>query len=56
MQNTDDTFGDLPIDMRHVYAKALKSKKGDHLRNRVFNRPSIKDFPKEWLPPTPTPA
>jgi len=51
--NTEDTFSDMPIDMRHVYAKALKAKKGDHLRNRVFNRPSIKDFPKEWLPPTP---
>ena len=53
IQNTQDTFSDLPIDMRHIYAKTLKSKKGDHLRNRVFKRPSVKDFPKEWLPPTP---
>jgi len=53
IQNTEDTFSDMPIDMRHVYAKALKAKKGDHLRNRVLKRPSVKDFPKEWLPPTP---
>ncbi|KAJ3507285.1 hypothetical protein NLJ89_g6392 [Agrocybe chaxingu] len=51
--NERDDFSDVPIDLRHLYAKALKSKKGDHLRSRVFHRPSIADFPKEWLPDTP---
>ncbi|KAF8168202.1 mitochondrial ribosomal subunit protein-domain-containing protein [Crassisporium funariophilum] len=58
--DSKDTFSDLPLDLRHVYAKALKAKKGDHLRNRALNRPSVKDFPKEWLPPvdsaTPAPS
>ncbi|KAF8632587.1 hypothetical protein AX15_001794 [Amanita polypyramis BW_CC] len=46
-----DKFCDIPVDMRHVYAKARKAKKGEHLRDRVLDRPSIMDFPKEWLPP-----
>lgn len=49
-QDTKDTFNDVPIDFRHVYAKAKKEKKGRHIRDRVFSRPSIRDFPKEWLP------
>ncbi|TFK41257.1 mitochondrial ribosomal subunit protein-domain-containing protein [Crucibulum laeve] len=47
-------LSDVPVDMRHVYAKARKAKKGDHLRNRVLNRPSVMDFPQEWLPPSTT--
>ncbi|KAF8898836.1 mitochondrial ribosomal subunit protein-domain-containing protein [Infundibulicybe gibba] len=45
-----DTFRNIPIDMRHIYSKARKAKGGDHLRDRIHNRPSILDFPKEWLP------
>ncbi|KAJ8520107.1 hypothetical protein ONZ45_g3001 [Pleurotus djamor] len=47
----NETFADVPLDLRHVYAKARKHKKGEHLRGRVFNRPTIRDFPTEWLPP-----
>ncbi|KZT75117.1 hypothetical protein DAEQUDRAFT_807362 [Daedalea quercina L-15889] len=46
--NTKDSFEDVPLDTRHIEAKKRKERKGDHLRGRV--RPSIKDFPKEWLP------
>ncbi|PFH50789.1 hypothetical protein AMATHDRAFT_60439 [Amanita thiersii Skay4041] len=46
-----DKFRDVPLDMRHVYAKVRKAKKGDHRNNQVLSRPSILDFPKEWLPP-----
>jgi len=49
-QNSKDTFHNVPLDLRHVYSKTRKAKKGDHLRARVFERPSILDFPKEWLP------
>jgi len=45
-----ETFLDVPLDTRHVEAKALKAKKGEHLRNRVGHRPTLKDFPKDWLP------
>ncbi|KAJ7103606.1 mitochondrial ribosomal subunit protein-domain-containing protein [Mycena belliarum] len=41
---------DVPVDLRHVYAKARKAKKGEHTRSRVFTRPSILDFPLEWIP------
>ncbi|EIW86805.1 hypothetical protein CONPUDRAFT_46120 [Coniophora puteana RWD-64-598 SS2] len=43
----------LPLDERHLEAKARKAKKGDHRRGRDGNRPSLKDFPKEWLPKSP---
>ncbi|GJE85713.1 37S ribosomal protein S24, mitochondrial [Phanerochaete sordida] len=45
-----DTFADIPLDTRHLDAKARKAKKGDHVRGRGGNRPTIKDFPQEWLP------
>ncbi|KAJ8702490.1 37S ribosomal protein S24, mitochondrial [Pleurotus ostreatus] len=48
--DASDTFAKLPLDLRHVYAKARKAKKGEHLRGRVFHRPTIRDFPAEWLP------
>lgn len=50
VQSTKDTFRNVPLDLRHVYSKTRKAKKGDHLRGRVFGRPSSLDFPKEWLP------
>ena len=37
------------MDLRHVYAKSLKAKKGEHLRGRVLNKPTLRDFPQEWL-------
>ncbi|KAG2350271.1 hypothetical protein BDR05DRAFT_869329 [Suillus weaverae] len=40
----------LPLDTRHLDSKARKSKKGDHVRGRGGLRPSLKDFPTEWLP------
>lgn len=50
LQNSKTDFKDVPIDLRHIYAKARKAKQGDHLRNRILKRPSLLDFPKEWLP------
>ncbi|EKM61242.1 uncharacterized protein PHACADRAFT_247724 [Phanerochaete carnosa HHB-10118-sp] len=50
--STKDTFSDVPLDMRHLEARARKAKKGGHMR-RGGNRPSIKDFPQEWLPTRP---
>ncbi|KAG6862394.1 hypothetical protein C0995_011834 [Termitomyces sp. Mi166 len=44
------TFKDVPVDLRHVRSKIEKAKRGDHLRGRLLNRPSIADFPKAWLP------
>ncbi len=46
------SFREVPLDLRHIYSKAKKAKKGEHLRNRIHNRPSLHDFPKEWLPPS----
>ncbi|KAG1749903.1 mitochondrial ribosomal subunit protein-domain-containing protein [Suillus paluster] len=40
----------LPLDTRHLDAKVRKAKKGDHVRGRGGSRPSLKDFPTEWLP------
>ncbi|KAG7099157.1 hypothetical protein E1B28_001028 [Marasmius oreades] len=48
--NLKESFNDIPIDVRHIYSKARKGKKGEHLRGRVYNRPTIRDFPNEWLP------
>ncbi|KAE9408188.1 hypothetical protein BT96DRAFT_954130 [Gymnopus androsaceus JB14] len=48
--NKKDTFKDIPQDVRHIYSVARKSKAGEHLRGRVHARPSIRDFPQEWLP------
>ncbi|KIK70891.1 hypothetical protein GYMLUDRAFT_149915 [Collybiopsis luxurians FD-317 M1] len=46
----NDTFQDVPQDVRHVYSAARKRKLGEHLRGRVHARPTIRDFPKQWLP------
>ncbi|KAG5650657.1 hypothetical protein H0H81_011479 [Sphagnurus paluster] len=48
--DTSDTFKNVPIDLRHVRSKIKKAKQGDHLRGRIFNRPTLMDFPSEWLP------
>ncbi|KAG9314291.1 mitochondrial ribosomal subunit protein-domain-containing protein [Chiua virens] len=42
-------YQDLPVDTRHIEAKVKKAKKGDHARGRT-TRPSLRDFPKAWLP------
>ncbi|TCD63320.1 hypothetical protein EIP91_005666 [Steccherinum ochraceum] len=51
---------DMPYDDRHLEAKLRKGKKGGHAKGRGYTRPTLKDFPKEWLPdlpvPSPTPA
>ncbi|KAG6851196.1 hypothetical protein H0H93_015206 [Arthromyces matolae] len=44
------SFHNVRVDMRHVRSKIEKAKRGDHLRGRLFNRPSIAHFPEEWLP------
>ncbi|KAL0071922.1 37S ribosomal protein S24, mitochondrial [Marasmius tenuissimus] len=48
--NSKEKFTDIPLDIRHIYAKARKDKKGEHLRGRIYGRPTIHDFPQEWLP------
>ncbi|KAJ7038292.1 mitochondrial ribosomal subunit protein-domain-containing protein [Mycena alexandri] len=48
--NPNHDLKDVPVDLRHVYAKARKAKKGEHTRSRVLARPSILDFPLEWIP------
>lgn len=50
LQDASDTFADVPLDMRHAISKIRKAKKGDHLGGRAFQRPTIHDFPQEWLP------
>ncbi|KAJ7596943.1 mitochondrial ribosomal subunit protein-domain-containing protein [Mycena floridula] len=47
-----DSFSDVPLDMRHIFAKARKANRGENRRGRVQNRPTIHDFPREWLPVT----
>jgi small subunit ribosomal protein S35 len=55
-QSTDDRFKDIPYDMRHLEAKAKKAKKGKLKGDlapsvqRYASPPSIRDFPKSWLP------
>ncbi|EKM83517.1 hypothetical protein AGABI1DRAFT_96504 [Agaricus bisporus var. burnettii JB137-S8] len=50
----DGVWDGLPVDLRHVMAKSKKGKKGDHLRGRVLAKPTLRDFPREWLPKLPT--
>jgi len=55
-QNDGDRFKDIPVDRRHLEAKAAKAKKGKLKWDmaggigRYDSPPSIKDFPKSWLP------
>ncbi|KAI0304800.1 mitochondrial ribosomal subunit protein-domain-containing protein [Russula brevipes] len=54
--NGDDCLEDIPLDRRHLEAKAAKGKKGKLRQDiaggigRHVSPPSIKDFPKSWLP------
>ena len=50
LKDLTETFSDIPVDTRHVEAKTRKAKKGGHILGRQQHRPSIRDFPKEWLP------
>jgi len=45
-----ETFRDIPLDFRHLEARRLKQGKGEHRSGLQGIRPSIRDFPKEWLP------
>ncbi|KII93876.1 hypothetical protein PLICRDRAFT_100500 [Plicaturopsis crispa FD-325 SS-3] len=51
--DTTDKFKNVPLDTRHLDAKTRKARKGDHAYGGPRTRPSIRDFPKEWLPQTP---
>ncbi|KIJ45615.1 hypothetical protein M422DRAFT_166545 [Sphaerobolus stellatus SS14] len=46
--DSTDTFKDIPIDKRHITTRIKKHGRG--ARRRLAVRPSLKDFPKEWLP------
>ncbi|PCH33870.1 hypothetical protein WOLCODRAFT_60875 [Wolfiporia cocos MD-104 SS10] len=48
--DAQDTFADVPLDTRHLEAKTRKARKGDHVYGRKGVRPTLRDFPKEWLP------
>ncbi|KAI0639683.1 mitochondrial ribosomal subunit protein-domain-containing protein [Trametes polyzona] len=48
--DASETFADIPVDTRHVEARIRKAKKGGHIYGRQTHRPTLKDFPKEWLP------
>jgi len=48
--NTESSFGDIPLDERHLSSKARKHRKGEHVHGRHGPRPTLKDFPREWLP------
>ncbi|KAF7306847.1 MRP-S28 domain-containing protein [Mycena indigotica] len=49
--NSKPDLKNIPVDLRHVHAKARKAKKGEHTRARVYGRPSVHDFPLEWIRP-----
>ncbi|KAA1468712.1 hypothetical protein DENSPDRAFT_771652 [Dentipellis sp. KUC8613] len=57
--NGKDQFRDVPYDRRHLDAKAIKAGKGKLIRDmaggvgRYASVPSLKDFPKSWLPKVP---
>ncbi|KAF8527951.1 mitochondrial ribosomal subunit protein-domain-containing protein [Hysterangium stoloniferum] len=48
--NAESSFADIPLDERHLASKARKHRKGEHVRGRHGPRPTLKDFPREWLP------
>ncbi|KAJ3491028.1 hypothetical protein NLI96_g967 [Meripilus lineatus] len=54
--NLKNSFSDVPLDTRHLDARIRKEGKGEHARGRGNKRPSLKDFPKEWLPALSTPG
>ncbi|THH33520.1 hypothetical protein EUX98_g663 [Antrodiella citrinella] len=51
--NAQNAILDIPYDDRHLEAKLRKAKKGGHAKGRGYSRPTLKDFPKEWLPDSP---
>ncbi|KAI0788660.1 mitochondrial ribosomal subunit protein-domain-containing protein [Abortiporus biennis] len=51
--NNGKDFSDIPVDTRHIQAKEKKAAKGAHAKGRGNKIPSLKDFPKEWLPKSP---
>ncbi|TEB35161.1 hypothetical protein FA13DRAFT_1728965 [Coprinellus micaceus] len=62
---SSDTFASAAMNLKWVSdalgrlvesANVRKGKKGDHLRNRPLQRVSLRDFPREWLPPAPGPC
>lgn len=50
VKDLKETFSDIPVDTRHIEAKTRKAKKGGHIIGRQLHKPTIRDFPKEWLP------
>ncbi|KAG8994412.1 hypothetical protein FRB90_000440 [Tulasnella sp. 427] len=44
-----DSFSDIPIDDRHIRSRDRKQRTGK-LHARRAKRPTLGDFPKEWLP------
>jgi small subunit ribosomal protein S35 len=57
--NAKDRFKDIPVDRRHLEARLAKAKSGKLKRDlaggvgRYSSPPSIRDFPKSWLPQPP---
>ncbi|KAI0068427.1 hypothetical protein BV25DRAFT_1793266 [Artomyces pyxidatus] len=55
----DRRFNDVPVDRRHLEAKHMKAGQGKLKRDmaggagRYLSPPSIRDFPKSWLPKPP---
>ncbi|EPQ60567.1 hypothetical protein GLOTRDRAFT_52863 [Gloeophyllum trabeum ATCC 11539] len=47
--NNNERFADIPLDTRHLDAKAQKTNKGGRGAQKG-RHPSIRDFPQEWLP------
>ncbi|KAG8985615.1 hypothetical protein FRB94_004960 [Tulasnella sp. JGI-2019a] len=43
-----ESFADIPLDTRHITARRKKQKLGGH-RKTQKSRPTLRDFPQEWL-------
>lgn len=61
-QDSSDTFEDLPLDRRHLDRRVQRAGIGKFKRDlavvgaggtRFASPPSLRDFPKEWLPKLP---
>lgn len=55
-QKLGGKFANVPLDMSHIHSRTRKTKKGDHLRGTTTyleKRPSLHDFPRDWLPSEP---
>ncbi|KDQ13673.1 hypothetical protein BOTBODRAFT_33377 [Botryobasidium botryosum FD-172 SS1] len=50
-----DSYADIPQDTRHLDARDRKKRKGLHVRGRP-TRPTLADFPQDWLPRAPAAA